>query len=189
MRSYRRRPTSAACPLSQECPGPRAAQEPAHGLDPWVDDDCLQELRWSYDRRDLAQARADLAAWIGKWQAKYPQLVAWGMNREPSHCARSARRSPSWSEPAADRELHWPAIFALHFRATIRCFIYDSLAARMSAGRPALRAACSTATRSLSTGSGACRIDSHWSLPALLRVPMLVVRHQLVYDLAKSGRK
>jgi hypothetical protein len=24
----------------------RAAQELAHGLDPWVDDDCLQELRW-----------------------------------------------------------------------------------------------------------------------------------------------
>ena len=42
-----------------------------------VDDDCLQELRWLYDRRDLAEARADLAAWIGKWQAKYPRLVAW----------------------------------------------------------------------------------------------------------------
>lgn len=42
-----------------------------------VDDDCLQELRWIYDRRDLAEARADLAAWIGKWQAKYPRLVAW----------------------------------------------------------------------------------------------------------------
>jgi putative transposase len=38
-----------------------------------VDDDCLQELRWIYDRRDLAEARADLAAWIGKWQAKYPK--------------------------------------------------------------------------------------------------------------------
>jgi putative transposase len=42
-----------------------------------VDDDCLQELRWIYDRRDLAEARADLAAWIGKWQAKYSRLVAW----------------------------------------------------------------------------------------------------------------
>ena len=42
-----------------------------------VDDDCLQELRWIYDRRDLAEARADLAAWIGKWQAKYPRRVAW----------------------------------------------------------------------------------------------------------------
>jgi len=42
-----------------------------------VDDDCLQELRWIYDRRDLAEARTDLAAWIGKWQSKYPRLVAW----------------------------------------------------------------------------------------------------------------
>jgi putative transposase len=42
-----------------------------------VDDDCLQELRWLYDRRDLAEARADLAAWIGKWQSKYLRLVAW----------------------------------------------------------------------------------------------------------------
>ena len=42
-----------------------------------VDDDCLQELRWIYDRRDLAEARADLAAWIGKWQGKYPRLIAW----------------------------------------------------------------------------------------------------------------
>jgi transposase-like protein len=42
-----------------------------------VDDDCLQELRWLYDRRDLAEARADLAAWIGKWQVKYPRLIAW----------------------------------------------------------------------------------------------------------------
>ena len=42
-----------------------------------VHDDCLQELRWLYDRRDLAEARTDLAAWIGKWQAKYPRLVAW----------------------------------------------------------------------------------------------------------------
>jgi putative transposase len=42
-----------------------------------VDDDCLQELRWIYDRRDLAEARTDLAAWIGKWQAKYARLVAW----------------------------------------------------------------------------------------------------------------
>ena len=42
-----------------------------------VDDDCLQELRWIYDRRDLAEARADLAAWTGKWQVKYPRLVNW----------------------------------------------------------------------------------------------------------------
>src|ERR671929_410859 len=28
-----------------------------------ADDDCLQELRWIYDRRELAEAKADLAAW------------------------------------------------------------------------------------------------------------------------------
>ena len=42
-----------------------------------VDDDGFQELRWMYDRRDLAEARVDLAAWIGKWQTKYSRLVAW----------------------------------------------------------------------------------------------------------------
>jgi putative transposase len=42
-----------------------------------VDDDCLQELRWFYDRRDLAEVRRDIAAWLAKWQAKYPKLCAW----------------------------------------------------------------------------------------------------------------
>jgi putative transposase len=42
-----------------------------------VDDDCLRELRWLYDRRDFAEARRDLAAWLGKWQATYPKLCAW----------------------------------------------------------------------------------------------------------------
>lgn len=42
-----------------------------------VDDDCLQELRWMYDRRDLAEVRRDLAQWLAKWQAKYPKLTAW----------------------------------------------------------------------------------------------------------------
>jgi putative transposase len=42
-----------------------------------VDDDCLQELRWLYDRRDLAEARRDLAAWLAKWSAKYPRLTDW----------------------------------------------------------------------------------------------------------------
>jgi hypothetical protein len=31
-------------------------------------DDCLMELRWFYDRRDLAEVRRDLAAWLAKWQ-------------------------------------------------------------------------------------------------------------------------
>jgi putative transposase len=40
-----------------------------------VDDDCLQELRWLYDRRDLAEARRDLAAGLAKWSGKYPKLT------------------------------------------------------------------------------------------------------------------
>lgn len=42
-----------------------------------VDDDCLQELRWFYDRRDLAEVRRDIAQWLGKWQQKYPKLCDW----------------------------------------------------------------------------------------------------------------
>jgi len=45
-----------------------------------ADDDCLQELRWIYDRRDLQEANRDLAAWIAKWQGKYPKLVDWVEN-------------------------------------------------------------------------------------------------------------
>jgi putative transposase len=41
------------------------------------DDDCLTELRWIYDRRKLAEARADLAAWLKRWQGKYPKLCDW----------------------------------------------------------------------------------------------------------------
>jgi putative transposase len=42
-----------------------------------ADDDCLQELRWLYDRRNLAEARADLAQWLARWQGKYPKLTDW----------------------------------------------------------------------------------------------------------------
>jgi putative transposase len=42
-----------------------------------ADDDCLQELRWLYDRRSAEEARRDLSAWIAKWGARYPRLVAW----------------------------------------------------------------------------------------------------------------
>lgn len=42
-----------------------------------ADDDCLQELRWLYDRRNLAEARADLAQWLARWQGKYPRLTDW----------------------------------------------------------------------------------------------------------------
>ena len=40
-------------------------------------DDYLRELRWLYDRRDLAEARRDLAAWLTKWQSTYPKLCSW----------------------------------------------------------------------------------------------------------------
>jgi len=42
-----------------------------------ANDDCLVELRWLYDRHDREQARQDLAAWLQKWQGKYPKLCNW----------------------------------------------------------------------------------------------------------------
>ena len=42
-----------------------------------ADDDCLQELRWMYERRDLEEARGDLKGWLEKWAAKYPKLCEW----------------------------------------------------------------------------------------------------------------
>jgi putative transposase len=42
-----------------------------------ADDDCLQELRWIYDRRELSEARADLAAWLKKWSPRYEKLTGW----------------------------------------------------------------------------------------------------------------
>lgn len=41
------------------------------------DDDCLRELRWIYDRRDVTEARRDLATWLVKWQTRYPKLCDW----------------------------------------------------------------------------------------------------------------
>ncbi len=42
-----------------------------------ADPACLQELRWLYDRRDATEARADLAAWLARWQDKHPKLCTW----------------------------------------------------------------------------------------------------------------
>jgi putative transposase len=42
-----------------------------------ADDDCLMELRWLYDRRNVEEARRDLAAWLAKWTARYPKLCSW----------------------------------------------------------------------------------------------------------------
>ncbi len=40
-----------------------------------ADDDCLQELRWLYDRRNLKEVQADLAAWLKRWEKRYPKLT------------------------------------------------------------------------------------------------------------------
>lgn len=42
-----------------------------------ADDDCLQELRWMYERRNVEEARRDLKQWLEKWAEKYPKLCAW----------------------------------------------------------------------------------------------------------------
>jgi putative transposase len=42
-----------------------------------ADDDCLTELRWIYDRRNLQEARQDLAAWLKKWGQRYGKLCQW----------------------------------------------------------------------------------------------------------------
>jgi putative transposase len=41
------------------------------------DDDCLTELRWIYERRNVEEARQDLAAWLTKWQSRYAKLCDW----------------------------------------------------------------------------------------------------------------
>jgi putative transposase len=40
-----------------------------------ADDDCLQELRWLYDRRSVEEARCEHAACLAKWGVRYPKLV------------------------------------------------------------------------------------------------------------------
>ena len=42
-----------------------------------ADDDCLRELRWLYERRNLAEAQRDLAFWLDRRQDKYPKLCDW----------------------------------------------------------------------------------------------------------------
>jgi putative transposase len=37
-------------------------------------DDCRQELKWFYDRWNLAEAQKDLAPWLTRWQKTYPRL-------------------------------------------------------------------------------------------------------------------
>lgn len=42
-----------------------------------ADDDCMMELRWIYDRRNVEEARRDLVAWLAKWGNKYRKLCDW----------------------------------------------------------------------------------------------------------------
>jgi putative transposase len=44
------------------------------------DDDCLTELRWIYERRNVQEARQDLATWLTKWESRYPKLCEWVEN-------------------------------------------------------------------------------------------------------------
>ena len=37
----------------------------------------LTELRWIYERRNVEEARRDLAAWLNKWESRYPKLCDW----------------------------------------------------------------------------------------------------------------
>jgi transposase-like protein len=41
------------------------------------DDDCLQELRWVYGRRNITEAQQDIRAWLKRWETKYPKLCSW----------------------------------------------------------------------------------------------------------------
>jgi putative transposase len=42
-----------------------------------VQDDCLTELKWLYDRRDLSEARRDLQTWLSRWGTKHSKLCQW----------------------------------------------------------------------------------------------------------------
>ena len=43
-----------------------------------VDDDCLRELRWFYDRRELAEVRRDIAAWLAEMAGEISQALRLG---------------------------------------------------------------------------------------------------------------
>jgi putative transposase len=42
-----------------------------------ADDDCRQELRWLFARRNRKEAQQDLQAWLTKWAPRYPRLTDW----------------------------------------------------------------------------------------------------------------
>ena len=40
----------------------------------------MTELRWIYERRNVEEARQDLASWLGKWEKRYEKLCDWVEN-------------------------------------------------------------------------------------------------------------
>ena len=67
------------------------------------DDDCLQELRWLYDRRDIGEARRDLAAWLTRWQGKYPTLTDWVEDNIEETLAFLPAATPTPQTPQVDQ--------------------------------------------------------------------------------------
>ena len=70
-----------------------------------ADDDCRQELRWLYDRRDLKEAQQDLQAWLLRWAQRYPRLTDWveahiGETAELLPATASAPQAPEIDQPA-----------------------------------------------------------------------------------------
>ena len=49
----------------------------ADHLDRKADAEALTELRWVYDRANVAEATKDISAWIERWSKKAPRLVGW----------------------------------------------------------------------------------------------------------------
>ena len=70
-----------------------------------ADDDCRQELRWLYDRRDLKEAQQDLQAWLQRWAQRYPRLTRLG--RDPHR--RDAQLLPATTSAPQAPEVHQPA--------------------------------------------------------------------------------
>jgi hypothetical protein len=81
-----------------------------------VDDDCLRKLRWLYERRDLGEARRDLAAWLARWQATYPAcgwveerieetLTFYRLSRQHHKCSQLSPSDPG----ARGRDAREPA--------------------------------------------------------------------------------
>jgi len=55
----------------------------------------LRELRWLHDRRDLAEAGRDLAAWLERWPRTCPRLCDWvEANIEPTPSFYRLPRQP-----------------------------------------------------------------------------------------------